>query len=305
MALLAEEGDLEVEGSRNSGEQSDKPLFSDIKRDKRNRLDDKRGSIRSLPWSKSKDPAATDKPVKKGKQHSRNKSGSRTPPDSPKLALKGERVPRGNQTSPNVKSNRKSYSQLDDWSDDDDDDDDVGYTLSNEPALQASPLKSLLPQPQAETPHSKDTETPHSKNTETRQSTETPHSTDDLSPAKHSTVQFPVLFKETLSPDSTTTSVLSLNDLPSPLRDAFPLSSSSQPPGQLPHPPGQLMHPPQLSTEPSLPIADDWAVSDELRDKCVSQFKELSGSDGLLLGDKARQFFVLSKLPNQELSTIW
>lgn len=267
MALLAEEGDLDLE-TRNSGE-SDKPLFSD-KRDKRSRLDDKRGSIRSLPWTKSKD-SATDKPVKKGKQHSRNKSGSRTPPDSPR-ALRGDRTARASQASPNVKSNRKSYCPLDDWSDDDETE---SYTVSNEPALSATPLKSLLP-------------------------TETDISEIQLSPGRRTTVQFPVLFGESLSPNSTRSSLPLLTDLPSPLREPFPLAPQPSP---LSH--TQPSSDPLKPASPPLLEEPDWSVSDELRDKCVSQFKQLRGSDGLLLGGKARQFFVLSKLPNQELSAIW
>ena len=49
----------------------------------------------------------------------------------------------------------------------------------------------------------------------------------------------------------------------------------------------------------------DWNISEDLQRKCVRQFNNLKPTEGLLQGDKAREFFVQSKLPNQELSTIW
>ena len=49
----------------------------------------------------------------------------------------------------------------------------------------------------------------------------------------------------------------------------------------------------------------DWNISEDLRRKCVQQFNNLKPTEGLLQGDKAREFFVQSKLPNQELSAIW
>ncbi len=267
MALLAEEGDLDLEGSRNDG-QSDKPLFSE-KRDKRSRIDEKRGTIRSLPWTKTKDPG-NERPVKKGKQHSHNKSGSRTPPDSPRTMRGADKALKVNQPSPTVKGNRKSYCQLDDWSDEE-----QGLTVSNEPALAASPLKTLLP---SHTPHTH-TELPPST-----------HTVSQLSPTRRTTVQFPVLFGEGHSPNSSRSGLPLLTDLSSTSRDP------------LPPPPTH----PSTSHSDSPPLLEpDWSISNELREKCVSQFRELSATHGLLSGDKARQFFVKSKLPNQELSAIW
>ena len=49
----------------------------------------------------------------------------------------------------------------------------------------------------------------------------------------------------------------------------------------------------------------DWTISSDLRQKCIHQFNDLNPMEGRLQGDKAREFFVQSKLPNQELSAIW
>ena len=49
----------------------------------------------------------------------------------------------------------------------------------------------------------------------------------------------------------------------------------------------------------------DWTISDDLRQKCIQQFNDLKPMEGRLQGDKAREFFVQSKLPNQQLSAIW
>ena len=83
-------------------------LLSDQPRSKEGKKEKRKGSGLSLGRTKPRD-SATEKVHKKGK-HTRNKSGSRTPPDSPR----GERVGRGGKTqpSPNVKGHRKRYSQL-------------------------------------------------------------------------------------------------------------------------------------------------------------------------------------------------
>ena len=49
----------------------------------------------------------------------------------------------------------------------------------------------------------------------------------------------------------------------------------------------------------------EWRVSDELRLKCHKQFEELQPSHGRLQGDEARAFFIKSRLPNADLSSIW
>lgn len=81
---------------------SDQPRLKESKREKR------KGGGLTLGRTKPREPGA-EKVPKKGK-HVRNKSGSRTPPDSPRA----ERGVRGgkNQPSPHVKAQRKRYSQL-------------------------------------------------------------------------------------------------------------------------------------------------------------------------------------------------
>ena len=49
----------------------------------------------------------------------------------------------------------------------------------------------------------------------------------------------------------------------------------------------------------------EWLVSDELREKCHKQFASLNPEAGLLSGEKARDFFIQSKLPTPELAQIW
>ena len=81
---------------------SDQPRVKESKRDKR------KGGGLSLGRTKPRE-QGSEKILKKGK-HVRNKSSSRTPPDSPK-AERGTRGGR-NQPSPSVKGHRKRYSQL-------------------------------------------------------------------------------------------------------------------------------------------------------------------------------------------------
>ncbi len=49
----------------------------------------------------------------------------------------------------------------------------------------------------------------------------------------------------------------------------------------------------------------EWSITDEMYEKCNEQFKSLQPFNGLLTGDKARDFFLKSKLPLSELSKIW
>ena len=53
------------------------------------------------------------------------------------------------------------------------------------------------------------------------------------------------------------------------------------------------------------PDEPDWSVSDELYQKCVHQFESLWPENGYLSGEKARDFFLKSRLPVDELSKIW
>lgn len=84
-------------------------LLSDQPRAKESKREKRKGGGLSLGRSKSGRDQGTERTAKKGK-HVRNKSGSRTPPDSPR-AERGARGGKG-QPSPNVKSHRKRYSQL-------------------------------------------------------------------------------------------------------------------------------------------------------------------------------------------------
>ena len=84
-------------------------LLSDEPRSvKESKKERRKGGGLSLGRTKPRD-SGTEKASKKGK-HARSKSGSRTPPDSPRA----DRASRGgrNQPSPNVKGHRKRYSQL-------------------------------------------------------------------------------------------------------------------------------------------------------------------------------------------------
>ena len=349
MALL-EDDELDFDDAHVQRSDTNQPLFEgdpelfklkETKKDKKLRGDEKRGTGRSLPWGKSKE-LSIDKTPKKSK-HNRNKSASRTPPDSPKTdevkkLAKGGVPP--NQPSPNVKGNRKSYSQLDDASDDNEDDrsQEEGLTVLNHPALdQEGP--SPPPPASATNPWASSIEDESSSPPKLPEPPlanpwlDMPH-TDPwhASPSRRHTTQFPVLFGDTrpvspdrgrgsvpnnqpfgdiaLSPDRPGRGSLPGTQLfmgfPSPVLEPRPLTSY-QPVTALPPPPQPFAPPPsQMSSGTTQSLPDpDWSISDELLDKCVSQFKELSSSSGFLQGDKAREFFVQSKLPNQELSTIW
>lgn len=96
----------------------------------------------------------------------------------------------------------------------------------------------------------------------------------------------------------TATSSLPTNLLP-------PMAAA--PPPSLP----QEMGPTHTSTQEVGPAhvaalpEEDWSISEDLRSKCIQQFLELEPVQGLLQGDKARKFFIQSKLPSPELSAIW
>lgn len=57
---------------------------------------------------------------------------------------------------------------------------------------------------------------------------------------------------------------------------------------------------PQASLSPP-----DWTFTEEFWQKCFNQFSDLQPDGGLLQGEKARKFFVQSRLPMDELSRIW
>lgn len=63
--------------------------------------------------------------------------------------------------------------------------------------------------------------------------------------------------------------------------------------------------PPPQPTVPEITDESDWSVSEELYQKCTQQFYDLYPENGLLSGEKARDFFIQSRLPVDELSKIW
>ena len=103
MSLLVDEDD-----SQPTLQVSPGALLSDNPRVKESKREKRKGGGLSLGRTRPRE-QGTEKISKKGK-HVRNKSGSRTPPDSPR-AERGARGGR-NQPSPNVKGHRKRYSQL-------------------------------------------------------------------------------------------------------------------------------------------------------------------------------------------------
>lgn len=333
------------------------------KKDKKYRLEEKRGSIRALPWTKQKE-GYSEKNPKKGKHH-HTKSSSRTPPDSPKTSRPDESRKLGRaatsgqlQPSPNVKSHRKRYSQLDDMFDpsakelSDDETATAGYFVANKPALDHKQPQQTNPWATADdSADTQKTQTqfqnvfPNSSNSqETNQDPWGPQS----SPPPRPTPQFPILFSKKTHPDNShlatspdkaflalegqasSSSVVNpiFGQMPgSPVREPQQqptfFQSPYQPVTALPPPPQPLAPPPTQTSpiqptmqmqepvkDPTVPIAmttsePDWTISDTLQEKCLSQFTDLKPSRGLLQGDKAREFFLLSKLPNQELSAIW
>ncbi len=70
------------------------------------------------------------------------------------------------------------------------------------------------------------------------------------------------------------------------------------------HPDSQEATPPSAMAPPPGGVAD-WSISEDLRQKCLQQFQELEPVSGRMKGDKAKEFFIRSKLPSQELSAIW
>lgn len=318
-----------------SGDDNLQHLRAKEKKDKK-KLDERRSSAKALPWSKS----SAEKTPKKGKHH-RTKSGS-PPPVSPKgrgqdLKRQGKGTLSQVHPSPNVKSQRKQYVQLgveagSSSEGEVDLEEDGGFLLSNQPALSehqdllgsanqakpsavpASPIATSeisffdqetseaqadawWPQPsQSKSPNMafdlgasvggvsvgprdiSEAFLPHSGRT-TIQATVNPHA-----------ITNPLL-SELSAFSSPQTSVLGQTSVPPLLPAVCSVTAPSQP---LPVPPSQ-----EYVREP------DWNISEDLRRKCVQQFNNLKPTEGLLQGDKAREFFVQSKLPNQELSTIW
>ena len=297
----------------------------------RKKLDDRKSSSKALPWSKS----SAEKTPKKGKHH-RTKSGS-PPPVSPKgRSQEARKAGKGTssqiQPSPNIKSQRKRYVQLgveagSSSEGEVDLEGEGGFLLSNQPALseQHDVLDSLgQSRPSADTGSPKvtkevsffDQETSEaqadawwplpSKAKSPRRMTYAagvsldsvdvseafvPHGGRSSVPTTSNTLlgEFDVFSSQETSQQS---SQLGLSTtVPPPLQSTGNVATPNQP--------WSASVPQEHSREP------DWTISDDLRRKCIQQFNDLKPTDGLLQGDKAREFFVQSKLPNQELSAIW
>lgn len=350
------------------------PLFGDTshkggkgkRSDRRSRGEDKRGGAsKPVHWSKQKENLVLEKTPKKVKgQGSTKPSAPKTPPDSPKSSrpsegkgMKGGVAQSGLLPSPNVKSQRKRYSQLSAGSSSSGDElaSNEGSLFSNKPALRGegpvtNPMnvasnpflddRPFLPGvnyaggPPVLPPPMLPAVVPDVLQQELAWLPTKHHSLDHTSnpmfisdlpspvrqPGHNSSVatnpmlavgdaglvggergvqqtnpfittnQFNVLPTFVAPPPPTTA--------PPPTYCPAPSSptSSSPPPGD---------DKPSLTPAPPPPVTEDWSISDDLHGKCVQQFNSLEPVKGLLLGDKAREFFIQSKLPNQELSAIW
>lgn len=335
------------------------------KAERKARAEERKATTKPGNWMKQKDNVVTvqDKTPKKVKGQSVAKT-MKTPPDSPKSVrpseVKGNKggavgVAQGQlqQPSPNVKSQRKRYSQLDSGSSDEGGE---GFLLSNAPALRddTDSSKRLLGQSSnpflVDQPSLFSEATPPSvfskpafvagglgvtglnladqpwlpKTTPTFPDISSPFP--DISPSRpgHAPSPPPALQmggQVRLSPpnaavqDFTDTNPFlpptggvapfqlapAFNAPPPPTTEPLP----TQPSSLLPQAPSS----PPATTVPVLGLGggagEDWSISEDLRCKCVQQFRDLEPVKGLLQGDKAREFFVQSKLPNQELSAIW
>lgn len=369
-------------------------LFADTthrSKARRSRAEERRGS-KPLHWSKQKENVVQEKTPKKGKvQSSAKPSVSRTPPDSPKGSrpeVKGVKVgvavgaaSPGLLPSPNVKSQRKCYSQLEAGPSSSSEEDlaaKEGSLFSNKPALRnegniadnaGNPLvtpsnpflddRPLVPGATYTTPVLAPPMFP--------MGAAAVFAAEEVwLPTAHSTADtnHPVFPPELSSPVRHTPSKVTGAANPllmtgglfgSPPKDGEMGGLFGSPPNDelfgsppkdgkmgglfgsppkggedLPHtnpflsinqypamgpiftPPSTTALPTSYSPEPSSPkspsppvVAEDWTISEDLHSKCVQQFSSLEPVRGLLQGDKAREFFVQSKLPNQELSAIW
>lgn len=294
------------------------------KKDKRSRLseDGKKLSSLSLRKGKQKE-GGGDKTPRRGR-HVRSKSGSRTPPDSPKAGRAADTVRKGSkatvgqlQPSPNVKSSRKRYAVLgqDTVSSDSDSEEENGLMVSNQAAEERT-----------HQPDTREDHAPTSPSTVMAPPTSSSHFPVPFSPLEAASERSEPHTLEATSerpvphPLEGPSERLGPHELPAaPFAFQNPLSQDISSPSHhsggshhffmspMPAPPLQLVAS-SLATAPPPPsqAADsDWTISGELRTKCARQFAELCPEDGLLSGDRARAFFIQSRLPNQELSQIW
>lgn len=374
MSLLDSDDDPSEEESV-SRSQTGEPLFGDTTHRGKARKADKRGTGKPMHWSKQKENVVLEKTPKKvkGQSSAKSSSVSKTPPDSPKSlrpsevkGVKGTVTPSsGLLPSPNVKGQRKRYSQLSAGSSSSEDElvAKEGSLFSNKPALRSEvntnpldmptnpfledhPLMPGMNYPPVLAPPTFPTGTAmfadvkqqlawvpakhHSLDHSNATLFDLPSPAPGHTPSMATGAANPLLMMgdagglvdspplETgLQELMQTNPFLSTNQF-SVLAPTFitPPPPSTAPPtgyGPAPSPPtvaaddwaGPTPSSPMSTSPPLTVVAEDWDISQDLHGKCVQQFNSLEPVKGLLLGDKAREFFVQSKLPNQELSAIW
>ena len=340
------------------------------KNERKVRGEEKRGS-KPVNWNKYKDSVVQEIAPKKSKGQGQSKSSSvsKTPPDSPKMPRPVEmRLGKGVATgpSPNIKNQRKRYSQL--GSESSSEEEGNGLLVPNHPILRSegvvgtsNPLDEpgtnpflrgeeerveqtmpfldtsggpLLPTGAAKECEPQQAWVPSAFSTLNLTATHIPSFFPELSftssgvqphpPLLTTSATNPSLLDEEtgLFPSlSATNDLVETNPFLPATTHMLTSSTSSLPSsylatGNFIAPPPPLTNPTSLSSQQpdlkgtplipsSAPPPDDWSISEELRSKCLQQFNELRPVNGLLNGDKARDFFVKSKLPNQELSAIW
>ena len=384
MSLLDSDNDDPYEDEPVLRAHTGEPLFGDTshkggkakRSDRRSRGEDKRGGAnKPIHWSKQKENVVLEKTPKKVKgQGSAKPSVPKSPPDSPKSSrpsegkgMKGGVVQSGLLPSPNVKSQRKRYSQLSAGSSSSGDElaHNEGSLFSNKPALRREgsgtvpsnpflddrPFVSgvnyapVLPPPMLPTGPAQlsDVQQQELAWVPTKH-----HSLDNtINPMFMSDHSSPVR-QSGHAPPVATNPMLAIGDaggvVGSPPREsgltfqdmmqtnpfitanqfsilgptfvAPPPPTTAPPPTHSPTPSSPTStspvpaddKPPSAAASvaaPTRPVAEDWSISDDLHSKCVQQFNSLEPVQGVLLGDKAREFFIQSKLPNQELSAIW
>lgn len=336
------------------------PLFGDTSHRGKAKKADKRNTGKPIHWSKQKENVVLEKTPKKVKGQSLTKSSvSRTPPDSPKSSrpsevkgVKGTVAPSaGLLPSPNVKGQRKRYSQLSAGSSSSEDElvAKEGSLFSNKPALRSEsgvnnnpldtptnpfledhPLMPVLAPPMFPTMLADVQQelawvpTKHHSLDHTNAPLFDPSPTHGHAP---SMVTNPLLMmgdagglpsqETSLQELIQTNPFISTNQFrvlaPAFIAPPPPITAPPTSYGLSPSPPtvaaddwpGPTPSSPTSTSPPLTVAAEDWNISDDLHSKCVQQFNSLEPVKGLLLGDKAREFFVQSKLPNQELSAIW
>ncbi len=333
------------------------PLFGDTaprskakKADRRARAEDRKATAKR---AKHKENIVQEKTPKKSKgQVSAKSSASRTPPDSPKSSrplegkggkggmVVGVATGGGLQPSPNIKGQRKRYSQLEAGASSSEEEEEEegeerrgilpaggggevqGFLFSNAPALRDDVVASnhgsiTLDQPSNPfldlhssgvnyslappmLPSSLFSDVPEQLAWLPAVQPSTDHTMFQPGHAPQPShapslaavgAANPLLLMagagDLLSspPHFSDTNPFLLAIVTTPLSDGDPPSSPSSP--------------------PSGGVEPDWNISEELHCKCVQQFNSLQPVKGLLAGDKAKEFFIQSKLPNQELSAIW